>query len=293
MVLAAPGLGTQGGLKAQDADPAAPADLIRMYGEVFAERDGQKLLADVYLPVVAPDELRPALLMIHGGAWMSGSRWNMMLHANQLARAGYAVINVDYRLAPTHKHPAQIEDCRAAWNWMCDNATRFQLDPERLAVYGYSAGGHLACLLGLDSPADLPPRPRPRPKAIVAGGAVCDFAWLSEQSSALSYFLGGSPRERPEAYRSAAPITFVSPDDPPVFLFHGGTDHVVPLSSPQRLLQALQQAGVPGELVVRPKSGHVETFFDTESPRLAIQFLDRELRRAPPAASATNPAPLP
>lgn len=277
-------------------------DIRRVRAVPFAQRGDERLLADLYLPPARFARPVPTVLMIHGGAWMSGSRWNMVHHANAVARAGYAVVNIDYRLAPKHKHPAQIDDCRAAWAWICGHAPEHGFDRERLAVYGYSAGGHLACLLGL-GPLGESTDPRsstlPRPRAIVAGGAVCEFEWISEQSDLVAYFLGGSRAQNPDAYRSAAPLTFVSPDDPPMFLFHGEADQMVPVSSPRRLASEVARVGGQAALRVLPDAGHVSTFFSDEPPREAVRFLDRVFARAPhlggsaqgPPASRSNQTP--
>jgi acetyl esterase/lipase len=245
----------------------------RVYGQVFAKRDQRKLLADIYRPSGAGPF--PGVLMIHGGGWMSGSRLNMLLHANALAKAGYVVVNIEYRLAPVHKFPAQLDDCLDAFRWMCGHADELHINRDQLALYGYSAGAHLACLVGLH----LPDEPGLfEPKAIVAGGTPADFEWIADDSGALAYFLGGSRRQRPDIYRDASPITYVSEDDPPVFLFHGERDSVVPLASAQRLHAKLKDNHVQAELVTLPGQGHIAAFFDPESPQRAIRFLNSIFR---------------
>jgi triacylglycerol lipase len=199
------------------------------------------------------------------------------LHANALARAGYVVVNIEYRLAPAHKFPAQLEDCLDAFRWMCTHADELHINRDQLAIYGYSAGAHLACLLGLHTPPNEPDLARP--KAIVAGGTPADFEWIAEDSSALRYFLGGSRRQLPDVYRDASPITYVSADDPPVFLFHGERDSLVPLASAQRLYEKLKDNHVKVELFTLPGKGHIATFFDPQAPQRAIRFLDSILRK--------------
>ncbi len=108
--------------------------------------------------------------MIHGGAWSAGDKWNMRDHARQLAQAGYVAISINYRLAPQFKYPAQIDDCRAGLRWVHQVADQYKIDTSRLAVYGYSAGGHLAALLATDPLEGLP-----RIKVAILGGAPCDF----------------------------------------------------------------------------------------------------------------------
>ena len=128
---------------------------------------------------------------------------------------------------------------------------------------------------------NLPDEPQlVRPRAIVAGGTPADFAWLSASSTALAYFLGGSRGELPDVYRDASPISHVTPDDPPVFLFHGEQDSVVPISSAERLHKRLQENGIDSEFVKIPGQGHVAAFLDPESPQRAIRFLDSQFRAA-------------
>jgi len=256
-----------------ETQPTTKGQVKRIFGKVFAKRDKRELLADVYQP--AGDGPFPGVLMIHGGGWMSGSRLNMLLHANALAKAGYVVVNIEYRLAPAHKFPAQLEDCLDAFRWMCSQSGELHINRDQLALYGYSAGAHLACLVGLH----LPDEPGlARPKAIVAGGTPADFEWISEDSAALAYFLGGSRHQLPEVYRDASPITYVSADDPPVFLFHGERDSIVPLESAKRLYSKLKDNGVKTEFVTLPGEGHIAAFFDPQSPQRAIRFLDSIFR---------------
>ena len=124
--------------------------------------------------------------------------------------------------------PAQIYDCQAAVRWLRANAAKYKIDPDRIGGYGYSAGGHLVALLGaLDDddfrepglPADAPSA---RLQVVVAGGAPCDFRALPADSKRLAYWLGGTPAEKPDAYRDASPANYVTADDPPMFFFHGG-----------------------------------------------------------------------
>src|SRR5690606_21971236 len=133
---------------------------------------------------------------------------------------------------------AQLEDLRAAVRWLAAQGGRYGLDVSRLALFGYSAGGHLASLFALEA-SQQATREAPVPLAVVAGGAPCEFSWIPDHSRVLAYWLGGSQHELPEVYRQASPLYHVSKDDPPVFLFHGQRDRLVPLQSPQRLLARL------------------------------------------------------
>lgn len=258
------------------AEPHDPATLTRLRGVTYAKRDGVELYADVYMP---PGEgPNPSILMVHGGAWAAGSKWNVLFHANQLAQHGYTVAAIDYRLAPKHKFPAQLEDCRAALDWMGKNADKYRIDKSRIGAYGYSAGGHLVSLLAVTDKKRRPKQPS-RLRAVVAGGAPCSFDWIGRESRSLAYFLGGSRAEKPTVYQNASPLTFVSPEAPPFFFFHGERDRVVPRSSSDALHQLLRKSGVDSSYHIVPKQGHLPTFFDEQARAKAIKFLDRVLKK--------------
>lgn len=259
----------------------------------YVTRSDRDLLADVYVPRGAGPF--PGVLMVHGGGWVGGSKFEMGGHARVVATRGYTVVVINYRLAPADKFPAQIEDCQEAVRWMRRNAAKYKIDPDRIAGYGYSAGGHLVCLLGATDPADVlegnaaeNDGASTRLQAVVAGGAPCDFRRLPDDSKSLAFFLGGTRHERPEVYRQASPASHVTKDDPPIFFFHGENDRLVPRASPERMMQLLRDAGVRAELYTIPGEGHIQAFLDRTAPEKAVEFLDEILK---PAAKSV-PAPL-
>lgn len=246
--------------------------------------DDHQLLADVYLPK-HPGPY-PTVLMIHGGAWFAGSKGHVALHARHAALRGYAVVAINYRLAPIHKFPAQLEDCEAALAWIRSDKHEYSFQKDCLATYGYSAGAQLACLVGLRPRAEMEKNPI---KAIVAGGTPCEFSWIPADRRTLAYWLGGSREQLPEIYREASPISFVSKGDPPVHLFHGDADRVVPIRSPQKMQQALQTESVEVHLHVLPQRGHMRTFLDDASREQAVAFLDQKLKTKPSAVPPQAP----
>ncbi len=262
---------------AYSAEASGPSDttpqVIR--GVPYTTHGRQTLRADIYLPSGA-DGPFPAVLMVHGGAWMSGSRTHVAPHALYAVKRGYAVVAIDYRLAPKHKFPAQLEDCREAVRWVCRNADQYRIDAQRLAGYGYSAGGHLVCLLAVAGVHEAAGKPAiHRLQAVVAGGAPCDFREIPEDSEALAYWLGGSRKEKSATYRFASPAALVTPDDSPIFFFHGDRDRLVPVASPRGMQSRLERAGVKTQLHRVPGAGHLGAFMDEESRRLSSRFLRR------------------
>lgn len=239
----------------------------------FAQRNGTPLLADLYLP--PGDGPFPGVLMVHGGAWAGGSRSHMAAHAMYLARRGYAVATISYRFAPTHQFPAQIEDCRAGLEWLISKAPDFGIDPQRIGAWGYSAGGHLVCLLAAARSAE---EKKPALQAVVAGGAPCDFTTEPQHSERLKFFLGGSRSEVPETYVEASPISHVTRNCPPMFLFHGTSDEIVPMESSRVMYERLSDLGVPVTYYKVSGRGHLGAFIDQEARREALKFLDDHLK---------------
>ncbi len=251
----------------------------------YVTRGEEKLLADVYVPT--GEGPFPGVLMVHGGAWRTGSKSHMVGHVRELAENGYTVVNIGYRLAPKHKFPAQIDDCKEAVRWMRRNAQRYKIDPRRLAGYGYSAGAHLVCLLGMTDVADgldgevEKDSPSTRLQAVVAGGTPCDFEWLRGDGQTLAYWLGGSRNEKPETYHLASPINFVTKDDPPVFFFHGTNDSLVPPGGVDRMMKKMSEFGVNAELYALQEKGHITAFLDATVPSKALDFLNKTLKPNP------------
>lgn len=257
------------------------------YGEVYVQRDSGPLKADLYIP--EGEGPFPGVLVVHGGAWRMGSRGQLAGVAQMLAKQGFTAVAISYRLAPEHKFPAQIEDCKDAVRWMRSNAERLKLDPDNIGGFGYSAGAHLVSLLGTTGPQDglegaatADGLPSTRLQCVACGGAPCDLRPIPDDVDGLAFFLGGPPATCRDKYRLASPAAFVTADDPPMFFFHGEQDQLVPLASPAMMQAELQQAGVESELYIVPKLGHVAASFDRGAIERAIAFLANHLQRQGP-----------
>ena len=243
----------------------------------YCEQKDPLQLADVYMPAAGDIEHQPrfpAIIAIHGGAWISGDKRFDALHCRKMAQKGYVVMAINYRLAPKHKHPAQIDDCREALRWLHEHAHEYHIDPDRLGVWGYSAGGHLAALMATDRRAEDPPI-----RVCVAGGAPCDLGMIPEDSRALAGFLGGTRRALSDVYSKASPIEHVSSDDPPILLYHGDADELVPIAYASKMHKKLQECGVACEYLVLPGKSHIMAFVDAKGISTSIDFFDRHLKR--------------
>ncbi|MEI8214021.1 MAG: alpha/beta hydrolase [Planctomycetota bacterium] len=262
-------------VQSDDRAASVPFKITTQYNIPYSEDSDPMQVADMYVPVSAEDQDHakwPCVIMIHGGAWIAGDKLNDSGHARKLAAAGYVVMVINYRLAPKNKHPSQIDDCVQALRWLADQSDPWNIDIDRIGVYGYSAGGHLALLLATNPKEDLP-----RIKACVAGGAPCDFSLIPSESRVLSAFLGGSREELPEVYLEASPIEHISKDDPPIFVFHGEGDQLVPIKYAHRLQQKLIESNVPHEFLSIPKKSHIMAFVDRDALDQSIAFFNQHL----------------
>lgn len=237
----------------------------------------QKLFLDVYRPEGTGPF--PGVLLIHGGAWKSGDRAQVEGLAKRIAARGYLVVNTTYRLVPHYLFPAQLEDVQQALRWMRSSAgAAHGIDPMHVATFGYSAGGHLAALAGHIADSPEWGDPQTLVQAIVAGGTPADLT-LYEGGKLVPAFIGGSQREKPEAFRIASPITHVNAGDPPVFIYQATLDNYVPFRQAERYKAALDRAGIVNELFVIRGHGHISGFFaDGAAVDAALDFLDRYLR---------------
>ena len=253
----------------QPSDAELRVDRNVVYGSVAEPMHR----ADVYRLKSSSKNLQsPGILMIHGGAWFTGDKMNDALHAKRLAKLGFVVMVINYRLIPAHPFPAQLDDCNLALEWMNTHSDELGVNADALGAWGYSAGGHLAALIATN-----PKKGLPRLKAAVVGAAPCDLTQLPLESKLLVDLLGGTRAEFPDRYANASPITHVSPDDPPIFLFHGSKDWLVPPVASQAMRDALKKNGVGFEYLVVENKAHLMTFIDPDAMGKSFLFLKERL----------------
>jgi acetyl esterase/lipase len=268
----------------------------------FGGADGVPLLLDLLAPTQRPRDRLPAVVWIHGGGWESGDKRGGFSETLGpiLAGAGYVVLSVNYRLSDAARFPAQLHDVKAAVRWVRANADELGVDPDRIGVWGHSAGGHLAALVGTTG--DLPELEgasgtvgvSSRVQAVIALSPATDFleipeGWpFVEPRRATEKLVGGTLEERAELVRLANPITHIRPDAPPFWIVHGEADGVVPVQQGIKLYDELVAAGVDAQLEVLPDADH---WFASASRGVttadalqrigasAIAFFDRYLRK--------------
>ena len=268
--------------------PTTPGRFTIKRNLVYAQPDGKDLLLDAYIP--AGDGPFPAVLVVHGGSWKSGDKMQLSGYAMRLAGRGFAAFAINYRLAPASKHPAQINDCRAALRWIEDHAADYHVDADRIGAIGYSAGAHLVFLLAMagdqNHPDDVvtPWKPGQRTgrrlKAVVAGGSPCDFTVLEDDDKVLAHFLGGTKGQVPELYVTASPAFYLTPDDPPILFYHGTADELVTIRGPEMMVERLRAKGVDASLWKVPGGDHITAATNLEAVQKSIEFFEKNLKPA-------------
>jgi acetyl esterase/lipase len=177
--------------------------------------------------------------------------------------------------------PAQMYDVKAAVRWLRANATKYDIDPDRIGAAGFSSGGHLALMLGLTEASDglegdgANMDYSSRVQAVVSAGGPTELAsCYSTLKWPIGTFLEASPDQSPDRYKAASPVTYVTRDDPPILLIYGDSDYAVPVSQAVLLDARLQEAGVAHSLIVRKGVGHIDLLWIPE----VLNFFDKYLK---------------
>jgi acetyl esterase/lipase len=247
--------------------PPRPGEKI-YHNVVFASPGGHDLRMDLYVPKSAHPV--PVVMWIFGGCWRFGSK-SYHVNVRDLTSAGIAVASIQYRTSNIAVYPAQLDDCRAALQWLRENGARYGLDPQRIGASGESAGGHLATLLG-------GVEGKSRIGAVCALYAPSDLVALGRlyaKRRKLNYvekLLGGPMEQKLKLAASGSPINYIGPNMPPCLLIHGDHDHVVPLEESERLFLAQANAGVQTQLLVVPDKGHWFRLGNPEFAEVSLFF---------------------
>ena len=262
------------------ASQRSPSAEIEVHRDlVYATEAGADLKLDLALPK-AGKGLFPAVVFLHGEGWRAGSRQQMNHFIEGMARLGYVGVTPDYRLVPGARFPAQVEDCKAAIRWLRAHAAEYGVRADRIGVVGFSAGGHLAAMLGLTGTQDglesAGGDPSSRIQAVVSFFGPTDFStrdWpVDLEREVIVPFLGGSWTDRPDVYRKASPISHVSAQAPPFLFLHGTDDKLVPVDQSRRLADRLNRLGVPAQVIAFEGEGH--GFSDATNQKAMQQMLD-------------------
>ncbi|MCS7023917.1 MAG: alpha/beta hydrolase [Bryobacteraceae bacterium] len=201
---------------------------------------------------------RPAMIVIHGGGWVGGSK--EAVYENFVRRyleKGFVVANVEYRLAKAAPAPAAVEDVIRAANWFSERAAKWNVDRRRIAVTGGSAGGHLALMVGMVTKAAGLGKP-PKVAAVINFYGITDVADQLSGPNMRQYAVTWIPDQpgRIELARRLSPLTYVRRDVPPVLTIHGDADETVPYEHGVQLTKMLVDSGARAEMISVPQGGH-------------------------------------
>jgi len=231
------------------------------YGETlidvtYCTMAGMPQKMDVYFPESGGPW--PAVVYVHGGGWTSGDKSNTVDFARGMTARGYFVASINYRLFPEARYPAMIQDVKCAIRSLRANAGEYNLDPNRIAAAGASAGGHLVSMLGtsdLNGEWDVGEYldQSSRVQAVVAIAPVTDMTLSFPNADIESIRQVGFGEDN---IVQASPITHVTADDPPFLLIHGNLDELVPYEQSQLMYERLVQTNVPAQLVTVQNGYH-------------------------------------
>ena len=284
---------------------AATPRSVEMQTLRYASPEGTALLLDLYRPTGVRGPL-PVIVFVHGGGWSAGTRTTGPDFRRYFARDGFAMASIDYRLVPAGVFPKGVEDVKTAIRFLRKHAATYGLDPDRICLWGTSAGGHLASVAALaprgtfegtewldvsssvrcvldaygptlftmmdDDAASEASALQPVAPALASTARGPGAQRHDLETSPESRLLGAPIRTVPEKVRAASPITYVGPAAPPFLIVHGLADNAVPKRQSVRLYEAL--AGAGAEVELRLLDGLPHTFYNrTDLDSIAGPFM--------------------
>ncbi|MBN2329945.1 MAG: alpha/beta hydrolase [Candidatus Omnitrophica bacterium] len=265
-----------------------PETVIEEVNIEYGKAGDKSLQLDLYRPKQSENS-SPAVIFIHGGAWKSGKRQDMKFYTVHFAERGYACATVSYRLSKEALFPAAVQDVKCAVRWMRANAPKYNIDPERIAVSGNSAGGHLSMMIGYSS--DIPELEgegghagvSSRVQAVINFYGPVDLTTdFAKKQGVVADFLGKTYEEDPRLYAFASPLTHLTRDDPPTLIFHGTIDSTVPIKQADMLEQKLQSLGIDyvyDKFVGWPHTMDLAKAVNDRCQYQMVQFLEKHLQK--------------
>lgn len=282
----------------QNSEASKFSDSIKLTANIpYAGTDNDRQKLDMMLPAERDDLPLPVIVFIHGGGWRAGNRKTGLRRISEFVASGqYAGVSVGYRLTGEAVWPAQIHDCKAAIRWVRANAKKYNFDPDRIGVWGTSAGGHLVAMLGTSGGiAEIDGKLGPNSKESARVTCVVDFFGPTDfikmnqlakkvgadgqnsPGSPVYKLLGGPLKDNLEKASQASPVTHVSKDDPPFLMVHGTKDPLVSLFQSRLLDGALEKVKVESTLITVEGGGHGRGF-GKDINKIVARFLDHHLR---------------
>ncbi len=260
----------------------------------YANDTLQKHLLDIYLPHNAKKNL-PLIVWIHGGAWMLNDKYADMNYMKNTVKgfidSGYALASINYRYSTDSVFPAQIKDCNSAIEFLYQHASKYNIDKNKIAVIGFSAGGHLASLLALSNNNNVkqfyttPVHFKIKlaldfygPSDLIMLASNPDTS-INNMRNPVSMLLGVMPVNRPDIAKLASPVTYIDKNDPPFLIVQGEKDESVPNTQSKILHAWLTLNSVKNDLIIVPNAPHYGAMFDADYIRQKVfEYLNSYLR---------------
>ncbi|MFD2530593.1 alpha/beta hydrolase [Polaribacter marinaquae] len=268
--------------------PIFSNNIISEENVVYKKVDKTKLMLDIYYPSENKNTSFPAVLLIHGGGWLTGSRDNQQIMAQHLALKGYVAITVSYRLGLEAKYPAAVNDIKDAIVWLKQKANKYHINKDKIAVLGASAGAQLATLVGVTADNVLyttDKKTSNKIQAIVNIDGIVSFIHPEAaeskkgKASMAGIWLDGEKEENYKNWKEASPLEYVGKNTPPILFvnssydrFHAGRDDMISI---------LNRHKIYNQTFMLPKSPHsfwlVNPWFK-EILHYVVCFLDNTLK---------------
>lgn len=272
-----------------------PEGIVAIRDLNYAGTQNWRQTIDVFVPKTPPAKPLPLVVFIHGGGWEGGSKNTGGVLFSLIKDGSYIGASINYRLTNEGQHPAQIHDCKAAIRWLRAHASDYNIDKDKIGVFGISAGGHLVSLLGtggevkdLEGTVGGNVEQSSRVNCVVNFCGPANFLTFGGQGSvidpenaksAVGKLIGGKVSERKEVAQAASPENYVSKDDAPFLHIHGTADNLVPYQQAREFDRKLEEAGVPSTVLTGENGPHV--FFSQELVNNIKTFLDKHLLGKP------------
>jgi acetyl esterase/lipase len=270
--------------------PTIPPNVILERDVPYGQAGDRPLLLDIVRPKQLSEKPLPVIAYVHGGGWHAGSKEEKLGAPLMMAASGnYWGVSIEYRLSGVATWPAQLYDCKAAIRWIRAHAQRYHIDPEKIGVWGDSAGGHLVTLLGLTAGVKElegncgSPEQSSRVTCVVAYCTPCDFLAITPANrnayGPVSELLGGPIEEKTELAKAASPITYVSKDAAPILIVHGTADATVPLAQVESFYAAMKKVGADATFITILDGTHsVPPSGGPKLKKRVLAFFDKYLR---------------
>jgi pectinesterase len=269
-----------------------PAGVKAQPGLVYAHYGTRQMHLDLFQP--SGKGPFPTVILVHGGAWITGNHAMENPFAMALAKRGYVAATIEYRLSNEAKYPAAIHDLKASMRWLRANARRYHIDPHRIAAVGASAGGHLVALLGATNGLPHFEGDGGNAKASSVVQSVVDIDGpvtfidpgniakeLKGPYDTNTRLIGGAYAEKPDVWREASPITHVNRNSAPVLFINSSGDR--PFQQREEMSAKLKALGIESEIVVIPDTPHPFWLFHPWFEP-TLQYVDEFLKKTMPGS---------